>query len=144
MRLSSFVFDEVLAVTRELRIKDSYGIFPPWQSLSPTEKSLLEEISLVKGTLFNLEKLPFDDVLNRQKHFYPTSPPLPELLAQGRICKNAKWRQKEIKHRKPCIKRTGDPKCKNAKWAQKEIKRCIKRAGDQNQGNNGCRVQNGN
>ena len=54
---------------------------------------------------FNLEKLPFDDVLNRQKHFYPTSPPLPELLAQGRICKNAKWRQKEIKRRKWCTKR---------------------------------------
>ena len=39
---------------------------------------------------FNLEKLPFEDVLNRQKHFYPTSPLPPELLALGRICKNAK------------------------------------------------------
>ena len=49
---------------------------------------------------FNLKKLPFEDVLNRQKHFYPTSPPLPELLAQGRICKNAKPRQKEVKNRR--------------------------------------------
>ena len=70
---------------------------------------------------FNLEKLPFDDVLNRQKHFYPTSPPLPELLAQGRICKNAKSRQKEIKHRKPCIK-VEDQNCRNRRLGQKEIK----------------------
>ena len=61
---------------------------------------------------FNLEKLPFEDVLNRQKHFYPTSPLPPELLALGRICKNAKSRRKEIKRGKPCGN-TADQKQRN-------------------------------
>lgn len=72
---------------------------PDSPCLKQKSLSWLEEFPRQRDP-FNLEKLPFDDVLNRQKHFYPKSPPLPELLAQGRICKNAKSRRKETMHKK--------------------------------------------
>ena len=60
LSLSSFAWDKSFRVAGELvGIKDSYGIFLRWQSLSQTQKSLpLARDSLVKGTLLIWKSCP--------------------------------------------------------------------------------------